>query len=69
MEVEISQAQQVESLFIQEDGYLFMSKLFWSRNNTIDINLAECANKEDFSFEEVKNPQGLESDSPHGKIA
>lgn len=35
----------------------------------MEVNLTECANKEDFSFEDLKTPQGLESDSAAGKIA
>ena len=29
----------------------------------------ECATKEDFSFEDLKQPTGLETDSTTGKVA
>jgi len=69
MDLEINQVLRVESLFTQEDGFLFTSKLISFRNNTIDVSLAECSTKEDFAFEELKPPHGLEADSPAGKIA
>jgi len=43
--------------------------IFKLRNNTIEVNLTECANKEDFSFEDLKGTHGLESESAAGKIA
>ena len=50
--------------FIHAGGWLFVHE-----NNTIDVSLAECCPKEDFAFEELKPPHGLESESPAGKIA
>jgi hypothetical protein len=50
---------------------LFTSKVskLIHRNNTIEVNLMECANKEDFVFENVKAVEGLETESAAGKLA
>jgi len=39
------------------------------RNNSIEVNLLECDNKERFEFESLKSPEGLETESPAGKVA
>ena len=70
MDQETNLTQLLESLFTLADGSLCMSKhrlIF--RNNTIELNLMECANKEEFSFEDLKAPHNLETDSPTGKVA
>ena len=37
-------------------------------NNTIEVNLLECCEKEKFAFEAVQN-NPTETDSPAGKVA
>ena len=41
---------------------------FAFRNNTIEVNLLECCEKEDFAFDEIQN-NPTETESVGGKVA
>lgn len=60
--------------FILEDGYLFMSnisfiKTMFYSNNSIEVNLLECVEKEKFLFDKLDTCNVHESESAAGKIA
>lgn len=47
-----------------------MSKFFIIlSNNTIEVNLVEAMDRDKFAFENIQTPQGLETESPAGRIA
>ena len=50
--------------FMHTGGWLFVHE-----NNSIDISLIECQERDNFDFEQLKTPVGMESDSAAGKIA
>ena len=45
-----------------------MFVLYFCRNNSIEINLLEACEKEDFAFEKVEN-QTTETESAAGRVA
>ena len=50
--------------FIHSGGWLFVHD-----DNSVEVNLVECIEKQDFSFDKITSPEGLETDSAAGKIA
>lgn len=50
--------------FMHSGGWLFVHE-----NNSIDVNLLEIIEKEDFQFDKVGGSHGLETSSPAGVIA
>ena len=50
--------------FMHTGGWLFVHE-----NNSIEISLVECAEKADFNFDKVTQPDGLETESAAGKVA
>ena len=50
--------------FIHTGGWLFVHE-----NNSVEVNLVEANEKEDFDFDKLTVPEGLESDSATGKVA
>jgi len=61
----------VVNLFILEVMLLFMSKnyLFYNSNNSVDINLMECVEKEKFAFDKLDSTgsQAVDTDSKYDK--
>lgn len=51
-------------LFIHTGGWLFVHD-----NNSIEINLLECTEKESFNFEKLESCHANESDTPAGRVA
>ena len=63
-----------ESLFILVDGSLYMSMFFNNNNrnysnNSIEVNLLECSEKEEFVFEKLDSCHHTETESATGRIA
>mmetsp|Transcript_4965 Transcript_4965/g.5645 ORF Transcript_4965/g.5645 Transcript_4965/m.5645 type:complete len:161 (+) Transcript_4965:23-505(+) len=50
--------------FIHTGGWLFVHE-----NNSVEINLLEGSEKEDFNFDKLSPPVDLETDSAAGKVA
>ena len=50
-------------LFIHTGGWLFVHD-----NNSIEINLLECTEKENFAFDKLDSCQNTESETPAGRI-
>ena len=50
--------------FIHTGGWLFVHD-----NNSIEINLLECIEKEDFGFDKLDNLQQNETESAAGRVA
>ncbi|CAI2382218.1 unnamed protein product [Moneuplotes crassus] len=57
--------------FTGNDGKLIHSGgwLFVHENNSIEVNFVDASEKEDFDFDKLTLPDGLESDSAAGKVA
>ncbi|CDW81093.1 UNKNOWN [Stylonychia lemnae] len=51
-------------LFIHTGGWLFVHD-----NNSIEVNLLECTEKENFAFEKLDNTQSQETETNAGRIA
>ena len=51
-------------LFIHTGGWLFVHD-----NNSIEVNLLECVEKEDFNFEKIESCQPNETESAAGRVA
>ena len=51
-------------LFIHTGGWLFVHD-----NNSIEVNLLECSEKEKFNFEKLETCQTTETESPTGRVA
>ena len=51
-------------LFIHTGGWLFVHD-----NNSIEVNLLECAEKEDFNFEKLDTCQTNETETTTGRVA
>ena len=61
------------SLSILVAGYLFMSKIiyeitFMCSNNSIEINLLECVEKEKFAFDKLDQCHHTETETATGRI-
>ena len=50
--------------FLHTGGWLFVHE-----NNSIDISLLECQERDEFNFDLLKAPEGMETDSAAGKVA
>ena len=50
--------------FIHAGGWLLVHE-----NNSVDVNLVEAWEKQDFNFDSLSAPASLESDSHLGKVA
>ena len=57
-------AKNDSGLFIHTGGWLFVHD-----NNSIEINLLECIEKEDFGFDKLDNLQQNETESAAGRVA
>lgn len=57
-------AKSDSGLFIHTGGWLFVHD-----NNSIEVNLLECAEKEDFNFEKLETCQTTETESVAGRVA
>ena len=72
MESSLDQNQVFSSTL--EDGSLFMSTyleflfIIYFSNNSIEVNLLECTEKENFAFEKIDNAQHSETESSAGRI-
>jgi len=51
-------------LFIHTGGWLFVHD-----NNSIEVNLLECTEKEQFAFDKLDNAVANETESAAGRIA
>ncbi len=51
-------------LFIHTGGWLFVHD-----NNSIEINLLECSEKEQFNFDKLDGAHSTETETPAGRIA
>ena len=51
-------------LFIHTGGWLFVHD-----NNSIEVNLLECTEKENFNFEKLETCQQTETESTVGRVA
>ena len=51
-------------LFIHTGGWLFVHD-----NNSIEVNLLECVEKENFNFEKLESCQPNETESAAGRVA
>lgn len=56
-------AKNESGLFMHTGGWLFVHD-----NNSIEVNLLECVEKEQFSFEKLDNAPRTESETPSGRI-
>jgi len=50
--------------FVHTGGWLFVHD-----NNSIEVNLLECIEKESFNFEKLETCQSGETESPAGRVA
>ena len=50
--------------FIHTGGWLFVHD-----NNSVEVNLIDCAEKSEFDFDTLQAPQDLETESDVGKVA
>ena len=57
-------AKHDSGLFIHTGGWLFVHD-----NNSIEINVLECIEKEDFGFDKLDNLQQNETESAAGRVA
>ena len=57
-------AKNDSGLFIHTGGWLFVHD-----NNSIEINVLECIEKEDFGFDKLDNLQQNETESAAGRVA
>lgn len=57
-------AKNDSGLFIHTGGWLFVHD-----NNSIEVNLLECIEKEDFGFDKLDNLQPTETESAAGRVA
>ena len=71
-EMEVKGAERGEGNFAEDNASKFIHTggwLFVHENNSIEVNLMECAEKELFNFDKLTLPEGLETDSAAGKVA
>ena len=50
--------------FMHSGGWLLVHE-----NNSVEVNLVEAAEREDFDFDKLVVPEGLETESAAGKVA
>lgn len=72
MATSLSQTQVPSSTLVV--GSSFMSKIhhlhhYFVSNNSIEVNLLECVEKEEFMFEKLEGLQHTETETPAGRIA
>ncbi len=71
-ELNVKNIQAGEGNFTKSDSGLFIHTggwLFVHDNNSIEVNLLECTEKEEFNFEKLETCQTTESETPAGRVA
>ena len=71
-EISVKGIVRAEGNFARNESGLFMHTggwLFVHDNNSIEVNLLECVEKEEFMFDKLDSLQQNETESPAGKIA
>ena len=57
-------AKSENGVFIHTGGWLFVHE-----NNTVEVNLLECVEKEHYSFDQINAEDSIETESAAGKVA